>query len=172
MPGIYRLASVPTCECGRSLHFRLKHFAPAHADAFIPPADNPQSHNNRSKPGYDPRCQPAGKIPARFYLLCECGQRWYRDVQESDLRARPALMVNEIAKAIDALVREKIGDPAVRDRLGAIVFQEALRELTHIGLVDLLGEIPAAGASDAQQKFVAQFMQPMEQPKAGGTDAG
>lgn len=152
----------PVCgSCDRPIVFRLKHFVPAHADAFVPPADNPQSHNNRSKPGYDPRCQPAAKIPARFYLVCECGQGWYRDALESDLRARPLMIANEVAKAIHALIYEKISDPAMRYGAVNVAYREALRELTTIGLPELLGEIPAAGASDIEQKFVAQFMQPM-----------
>jgi hypothetical protein len=142
------------------LRFTVGGFSPAVTNGFSPPADNPHSHNDSSKPGYDPRCQPAPPVPARFSVICECGRGYFLEATEGDLRVNPAMIVEQFAQALELAVLARIVDPAVKSRLGHIVATAAREELRGSGFERLLAEIPARGATAAQHSFCAQFIPP------------
>lgn len=143
------------------LRFTIGGFTPRISNGFTPPADNIHAHNDSSKPGYDPRCTAAEPVPARFSVICECGRGYYLEATESDLRVNPQMIVDQLAKGIDAAVKKICVDPAVQSRLGQLVYTAARQELQRSGLGEFLAETPARGGTGTQQKFCGQFI-PLE----------
>lgn len=138
--------------------FRIGGFVPAVTNGFAPPADNIHSHNDPGKPGYDARCVDAPPVPARFSVICSCGRGYYLEAREGDLRINPAMILAQLGEGIELAVKKMCVDPALASRLGHIVRAAARDELARSGLVALLAEIPARGASEAEKNFCGRFI--------------
>lgn len=151
------------CECKPGEHqllqFTIGGYQPEITNAFTPPAENIHAHNVIGRPGYDPRCKPADPVPARFSAICSnCGQGWFYEASEEDLRISPEQIVLALAKRLDAQLKEAIPNPALRVAVGSHIERHAQQLLRELGLPALLAEIPARGASKAQEEFCARFM--------------
>lgn len=147
------------CTCGQYFTFTIGGYQPKIVGAFTPPADNPHAHNIVGRPGYDERCTAAEPVPARFSAICpQCGQGWYYEAEDVDLRVNPEMIVMGLARMLDERLKAAIPNPALRLAVGKHIETHATRVLRELGLPALLAEIPARGASKAQEKFCAQFM--------------
>ena len=152
------------CDCTPAPHkpvirFTIGGFQPRIENAFTPPAENIHAHNVAGKPGFDPRCKPADPVPARFSAICpKCGQGWYYEATEADLRVSPEMILAGIAVKLDETLKEAIPNPALRMAVGNQIGLKAQKVLREIGLPALLAEIPARGASKAQEEFCARFI--------------
>jgi hypothetical protein len=139
--------------------FTIGGYQPRIENAFTPPAGNIHAHNVAGKPGYDPRCVPADPVPARFSAICpKCGQGWYYEATEADLRVSPEMIVLGIAQKLDEALKAAIPNPALRMAVGRQIGMHAQRVLREIGLAALVAEIPSRGATKAQEEFCARFI--------------
>lgn len=151
------------CTCKNMIvgYFTIGGYQPRIENAFTPPADNIHAHNVAGKPGYDPRCQPADPVPARFSAICpKCGQGWYYEAEEADLRVSPEMILAGIAAKLNEALKAAIPNPALRLAVGNHIEIHAQRVLREIGLPAVLAEIPARGATKAQEEFCARFIAP------------
>ena len=158
------------CECQREdlkaqgwhqlVQFTIGGYQPRIENAFTPPAENPHAHNVAGKPGFDPRCNPADPVPARFSAICpKCGQGWYYEATEADLRVNPEMILAGMARDLNDRLKAAIPNPALRLAVGNHIQQQSERVLRGMGLAEMLAEIPARGATKAQEKFCARFIQ-------------
>lgn len=155
--------SAIACDCGgpfsKYLPFTIGGYQPRITSGFTPPADNPHSHNVVGKPGYDERCRPADPVPARFSVICpKCGRGWYYEAEEVDLRVNPEQIIAGLSRRLNEALRAAIPNPAMRLAVGNQIEIHAQRVLRESRIAAVLGEIPARGATRAQEEFCAQFM--------------
>jgi len=150
------------CSCGpdsQIIMFTIGGYQPGIKNAFTPPAENPHAHNVAGRPGFDAQCKPADPVPARFSAICpKCSRGWYYEAEDADLRVNPEMILAGLARMLNDQLKAAIPNPALRLAVGGQIQIHAQRVLRQCGLAELLAEIPARGATKAQEEFCARFI--------------